>query len=239
MHFERQVRGFGKSAQVTRELAERGAAIAGLDGLHGDAEFGGVGDELRQRLNLSAEGDNLRLVAGLESGNAASAPGPWLATRRSAARMLKEWSTAMTRTFLPSTAEGSRLMNGLAKSSASSISISARSANSRMCSRRRCFTELFSRFSKNISEGNRRGSVLWRLEEMDPDRQADRGNSGKEPWGEETHLEFPFADGQIFAQRVVQRAAGVDQEIIHAGRLGAGAGCLPCGLESWPVFVRE
>ena len=42
MDFERHLLGFAKRAQVTREFAERRAAIAGLDGCNGGAQRGGI-----------------------------------------------------------------------------------------------------------------------------------------------------------------------------------------------------
>ena len=63
--------------------------------------------------------------------------------------------------------------------------------------------------------------VLCCLQQVQPDGQPDGREPGQKPGSEEAHLHPPLADRQIFAQAVIQRPAGVHQEIIQTRRRAA------------------
>ncbi len=63
-----QLHRFGQRSRVSRQLAERSAAIGWLDGGDGGSRFGEIGGGLGQRLHLGSERDHLYLIARPEVG---------------------------------------------------------------------------------------------------------------------------------------------------------------------------
>ena len=109
-------------------------------------------------------------------------------------------------------------MNGFANSSASRISIARAQREQQHMFQPPMLHRALLALLKQHQRRKQPRIGLVPLQQMDPDRQPDGRDPGEKPGREETPFTIlaPLPDRQIFAQRRVQRAAGVDQKIIDA-----------------------